>query len=294
MNDQNAFLYEELRRLQKNKRIYQLLVGVGFAAFFVGVISGMILLCLLSFPLIMIATFLLSGLHKKLKANFGAPLMRNALSMVFDRVEYEPFRRLPDHVMRLDEMKLPFDVDRIEGSDHVRAMYKGMELEFSDIKLVDRRSNGKSTSYVTVFEGLWLVCDFGKPISSGILLRERNGASIRFLEKIGHGGNVIETENAAFNEKFLIVCEDQHDAFYVLTPHMMEYILEMDARGMGVSYLRFTRDGKVHIAIHTGKDLFEVDTKTQPDMMIEKFLQEIHYVTGLIDTLHLSDTVSDR
>ncbi len=289
MNDQNAFLYDELRRLQKSKRTYQIMVGVGFAGFFVGIISSMILVCFLCFPLIMIATFLLTRLTRKMKERFGAPLVRNALSQVFERVEYSPFDRLPDHVMQLSEMRLPFDVDRIQGSDHVRAVYRGMELEFSDIELVDRRSNGKNTSYVTVFEGLWLVCDFRKPISSQILLRERGGGSIRFLEKLGHGGNVIETENVAFNDQFLIVCEDQHDAFYVLTPHMMEYITKMDQRGMGVSYMRFTRDGKVHIAIHTGKDLFELDSKTDPVLLTDKFLGEIGYVTDLIDTLHLSE-----
>lgn len=289
MNDQNAYIYEEIRRLQKSKRVYQIMVGVGFVGFFIGIISTMIPLCLLCFPLIMIASFLLTGIQRKMKANFGASLVRNALSKVFDRVEYMPFHRLPDHVMELSEMKLPFDVDRIEGSDYTRAVYHGLELEFSDVKLIDRRSNGKHTSNVTVFEGLWLVCDFRKPISSGILLRERNGGSIRFFEKLGHGGNVIETENVEFNKKFLIVCEDQHDAFYVLTPHMMEYINRMDEWGMGVSYMRFTRSGKVHIAIHSGLDFFELDSKTDPAMLTEKFLDEVGYITGLIDTLHLSD-----
>ncbi len=214
--------------------------------------------------------------------------MRSALSQVFERVEYNPLGRLPDHIMCMDGINLPFDVDRVEGSDHVRAIYKGMELEFSDIKLIDRRSNGKNTTYVTVFEGLWLVCDFSKEISGEILLQEDN-RSFRFIDKLAHHGKVIDTENEKFNKKYLIVADDEHDAFYVLTPHMMEYIEEMDARGMGVSYMRFTRAGKIYIAINSGKDLFEVDSKTAPDMMVEKFLSEIYYVTGLLDTLHLAE-----
>ena len=289
MNDQNTFLFEEFERFRKSKRFYQIMIGIGFACFIIGWVFSSIIFCFLCFPLVMINTFLLTRLQRKMKEQFGAPLVRKALSMVFDRVEYRPFDRLPDHVMRVDRMNLPFDVDRIEGSDYTRVLYKGMELEFSDVKLIDRRSSGKSTTYVTVFEGLWLVCDFRKEISGEILLQEGNRSGFRFFDKLGYHDQVIETENEAFNKKYLIVAENEHDAFYVLTPHMMEYIEEMDARGGGVSYMRFTPDGKAHIAIHSGKDFFEVDSKTAPDMIIEKFLSEIYYVTGLLDTLHLSE-----
>ena len=289
MKDQNTFLYEELRRLQKSKRTYQIMICLGILCFIIGVATSWIILCAISFPVLILFTILLTRLEEKVKLNYGAPLVRNALSQVFERVEYNPLDRLPDHIMCIDGMNLPFDVDRVEGSDHVRAIYNGMELEFSDIKLIDRRSSGKNTTYVTVFEGLWLVCDFHKQISGEILLQEDNRSGLRFFDKLGHRGQVIETENEVFNKKYLIVAENEHDAFYVLTPHMMEYIEEMDARGMGVSYMRFTRAGKLHIAINSGKDLFEVDSKTAPDMMIEKFLSEIYYVTGLLDTLHLSE-----
>ena len=289
MNDQNTFLFEEFDRFRKSKRFYQIMIGIGFACFIIGWVFSSIIFCFLCFPIVMISTFLLTRLQRKMKEQLGAPLVRKALSMVFDRVEYRPFDRLPDHVMCLEQLNLPFDVDRIEGSDYTHVLYKGMDLKFSDIKLIDRRSSGKNTTYVTVFEGLWLVCDFHKQISGEILLQEDNRSGFRFFDKLGHRGQVIETENEAFNKKYLIVAENEHDAFYVLTPHMMEYIEEMDARGGGVSYMRFTPEGKAYIAINSGKDLFEIDSKTAPDMMIEKFLSEIYYVTGLLDTLHLSE-----
>lgn len=293
MNDQHAYLYEEINRLRKKKLIYQSLFAVGIILFLAGIVFALIPLSFFGLPFIALSAFLLVTLKKKMKERLGAPLVRSALSKVFDRVEYQPFGRLPDYVMELSAMRFPFDVDRIEGSDHVRATYRGMELQFSDIELIDRRSNGKNTQYVTVFQGIWLVCDFGKPISSGVLLQERNAFSFRFADKLNHGGNLIETENVEFNKKFLIVSQSQHDAFYVLTPHMMEYIMRMDRHGMGVSYLRFTQSGKVHIVINTGKDLFELDSKTDPAMLTDKFLDEIGYITGLIDSLHLSELDND-
>ena len=62
----------------------------------------------------------------------------------------------------------------------------------------------------------------------------------------------LETESTAFNEKFGISCDSAHDAFYILTPHMMEYLMTMDQRAGGNIYLRFLKEGKVHVAVNSG------------------------------------------
>ena len=71
--------------------------------------------------------------------------------------------------------------------------------------------------------------------------------------------------------------------FYLLTPHMMERVLHMDALANGDSYLRFGRDGRVHIAVATGRNLFEVGADANAEALREKFRSEIRSVTQLLD-----------
>ena len=53
-------------------------------------------------------------------------------------------------------------------------------------------------------------------------------------------------ENAAFNDRFLVTAENAEEAYYILTPHMMEYISAWPARAAAMFYLSFLRGGKSH------------------------------------------------
>ncbi len=285
---------QDLASMQKTRMLYYGLMAVGIAAFVVGFISGMFLLIIPGIVLAVVFGFLASRVTKRIKDEICTPIVKAALDEVFERSEYRSRDRLPDHLLEIREMDFPFDVDRIEGSDYVHATYQGLNIEMSDIRLVDVRSDGKNTTTVTVFEGLWLVCDFGKPLAADLLLRERQTKMFRFADKWFHSKDNIETENEAFNEKFVIRCKDQHGAFYVLTPHMMERILQADVMGAGDTYIRFMKSGKVHIAINSGRDAFEMKAKDSAEQMQKRFAAEIRYVTDLIDILRLADTMQNN
>ena len=282
-------LSSRLRSMQIKKTIAQVTLAVAVIVLVFGVVSGYVLIVFPMMFLLICASIYLSFLKKKLKRDFAAPMMRQALSEVFTRVEYDPLHFLPADFLELSAMEFPFDIDRVEGSDYIHAEYKGLDLKLSDIRLIDRRNSGKNSRNVTVFEGLWMVCDFHKEITCDLLLQEKSGFSIRFIDRLRLNHALIETENAAFNDKFLISASIEHDAFYLLTPQMMERILQMDSRGGGVSYMRFTRAGKVHIAINSGKNFFELTNSWDPDRIMANFQNEIRYITDLIDILRLAE-----
>ena len=284
----------DLATLRRKKSLYTAGLVIGIVLFFVGMLSGAILLCFPAFAAVAVFGYLSNRISKQIKDMICTPIVQAALEEVFERSEYSSRERLPDYLLELEEMQFPFDVDRIEGSDYIHATYQGLNIEMSDIRLVDVRSSGKHTSHVTVFEGLWLVCDFGKPIAADLLLRERQTKVFRFADKWFHSDDNIETENEAFNEKFVIRSRDQHGAFYVLTPHMMERILQADAMGAGDTYIRFMKTGKVHIAINSGRDAFEYNASESIEQMKHRFASEIRYATDLIDILRLSETIQNN
>ncbi len=209
-----------------------------------------------------------------------------ALRRVFEDVEYNPDRRISDGMIRDMNMKFDFRVDKIEGNDYVKARYHGIGIQMSDIRLitVDKENPDPEDYTVTEkeeFRGLWLICEFPRRFRTDLLLRDRKGLIDKLIK------NEIKTEDAAFNRQFVIESGDEQTVFDILTPHMIEYIQDMKKKVNGRIYLRFRRDGKLCLALNTGKDFFEVGKfrKASAEVLREQFAQEIRFVTDLLDEL---------
>ena len=210
----------------------------------------------------------------------------------FGKVEYEPFRHISEETAQSAGMLFPFGFNVVNGSDRIKAVYHGLNIELSDVELVERTdyydeetSEWKHTDK-KVFSGQWLVCDFGKELSADLRLAE--SAKLNRRER----ANTITTDNEAFNRRFVVRSENEHEAFYILTPHMMEYILSMAQKSGGEVYMSFLRGGKLHVALASGRDLFELGSgKVNTALLRQKFAGEIRWFTGLLDELRLVDTL---
>ncbi|MCL2298889.1 MAG: DUF3137 domain-containing protein [Firmicutes bacterium] len=229
------------------------------------------------------------GAKSAMKQLLSANIVQGALSAVFAGCQYNYEGRLPSSVIK--EARLISGWTDISGSDLVVGRYRGRGVEFSDIKLerVTQVQTGESTSQrrETLFRGQWLVFELGRVLP----------ASVRVIEKEGRGGlraalknlakSDVETENAAFNAQFRIETVDPHTAFYVLTPHFIEYIMAADAAARARTCLCFT-GGRVHIALDNGRDSFELgraaDLKDIAALRA-RVRREIKYLTGILDVL---------
>ena len=207
--------------------------------------------------------------------------MSGVLREVFEDVEYEPFGRIPDGTVRGAGMVFPFAYDSIRGSDHIKAVYRGLRLELGDVELQQWKQSEKR-----VFKGQWLVCDFGRPLPGEVRLSE-NARALRRQ----HKGDCVETESAAFNAHFLVTAEDARAAREVLTPRRMEDILAAADRSGGEVYMAFLRGGQLHVAVQTGQDFFELG-KGAADVgqLRQKFLGELRWFTDIVDTLCREET----
>jgi hypothetical protein len=176
------------------------------------------------------------------------------------------------------------------GSDLVEAEYRGIEIAFSDICLTHtERSGDDDEKTVTDFEGQWLTVRMAKSLQAQVRLIERSLDFNLFANK-----SDVETESIEFNKKYRILTDDPHTAFYVLTPHFMEYINAMDARASARTYMWFVGN-MVHVAIDSRRNLFEDISTTsllKPagfDSLRNQFRGEIRYVTSIVDELLLNE-----
>ena len=233
----------------------------------------------------------LKGYKGHIKEQLSRSVVPQVLSEIFDDVEYDAYRHISPEVIHASGA-FPFAYDKVSGGDYIKASYRGVGLELCDLMLEEEvrttstDSDGNSTSDTSnriVFVGQWLILDFHKELSADLGVYE--GLRKRYDQ--------IETENAEFNKRYGISCDSVHDAFYILTPNMMEHIMAMDRRAGGKVYLRFLREGKIHVAVHSRRDHFEVGNLNDADLatLQLKFRSEVRYVTELIDALLAVDTL---
>lgn len=291
-------LLDQIEEQKKKLPMGWLMAGVGAALAVIG-FFGFLRGSLFSFLLLILGAMAAAiGLARNKKVHDGIKkllsdhLMPPVLREIFETARHDPFGRLSDSIVRGIDLDFP-TFNEISGSDHIKGIYRGLEVEMSDLHLVhhERRRvyvNGKwrtRDTRTTVFKGQWMVCDFGKELAADLLLREKG--------LLDFSGSSVETESEAFNKRFCIRSRDGHSVFYILTPHMMEYILSMDDKGGGTTRMRFTREGKVHIAIHNNRDAMQVKSGDYNDLdrIREQFRRDIRYLTDLIDELRLVDTM---
>ena len=203
-----------------------------------------------------------------------------------DAVEYNPWGKINP-----GSMVFPFSYNCVDGSDHIKAVYNGLNIELGDVELIDKTEDTDEEGHTntrqdTVFKGQWLTCDFGKELAGQVYVSERSKKDRRSMK------SNVTMDNEQFSKRFCVRADDPQEAYYILTPHMMEYISTMADKSGGTVYLSFLREGKMHVAVQTGRDFFEFgNNNANVEELRQKFLDELRWFTDVIDTLRAEDTL---
>jgi predicted membrane protein len=281
----DAELIAKINELSPKIKMYDVLIKVFGVLGFIGFFPLNILFPLLGFvPFIPCIIFAIRWAVNKnqLKCIVGNSVIRGVLTDIFALTNYSPGCHISTEAIQ-DTRLIP-SWNRIRGSDLIEGAYKGIRFSFSDLCLKHESNSGKSRSSTTRFEGQWLIIELAKELPHRLSIKEDSKVK-----------SDVETENIEFNKKFQIETEDPHTAFFVLTPHFMEYILNARRRAGAKMHMCF--DGtRAHIALHSGRDLFEPCSKQIYDMKnIEMLRNQIQwdakYITGIIDELLLNENL---
>ena len=283
----NKELESQLQSLQTKDLIFKILTYGCCAGLVISLVMGQLAI----FFVLMIITMVFgtqwskaSGAIKKLLSdNIISGVLKEALG---DAVEYNPWGTINP-----GSMVFPFDYNCANGSDHIKVVYHGVNVELGDIELIDESEvtdeEGRTEkTRNTQFKGQWLTCDFGKELAGEVYISERTKKARKSLK------SDVTMDNEQFAKRFCVRANDPQEAYYILTPHMMEYITAMADKSVGTVYLSFLRNGKMHVAVQTGHDFFELGkTNTDVETLRQKFLDELRWFTDIVDTLRVEDTL---
>ncbi|MBO4212057.1 MAG: DUF3137 domain-containing protein [Oscillospiraceae bacterium] len=271
------------------------LIAVGFfVAFKLG--SGFAFTATL-FLAILFGIIFTRKLSQQYREAFKRSYVRRALEAVLTDVDYDYERGISHDTIAATKMMVMGD--RFHSEDYVSGNYHGIGFEQSDVhieeKHTSRDANGhSSTHYVTIFRGRWMIFDFNKQFRANLQIVQKGFPTAkrkRFFGKKETLFKKVEMEASDFNKQFQVFAQNEHDAFYIITPSFMERIQTLAAHNKGK--LMFCLVGnRLHIAIHDRKDSFEpgsVFKHTSEQELMQKIRKEIETITQFVEGLNLEN-----
>lgn len=229
------------------------LIVVGFILFMGMPVIGMPLF----FVGIIVSLVTAGTIGGKFTLLYKETICREIIQRLFNVEEYNPKKGFDETFVK--ETHFISNGNRFSSDDYLRGYYKGIAFERSDVHMQNVTSNGKTTTTVTYFQGSWTVFTMPKIITSYMLIREKEFLSggrpggifsnIPYTEK-------VKFEDIDFNNRFEVYAEDQHDAFYLITPVFMEKIKKLEYMEDGRLIIGI-KDEKVHVLFDNRSNAME-------------------------------------
>jgi hypothetical protein len=229
-------------------------------------------------------------------------LMRRLLDAVQPGLLYDPSSGIPKSMFTASRL-FSQTPDRYKVEDLIRGRVGKTDIMLSEVHAQYRStttdSKGRTqTTYHTFFRGLFISADFHKHFRSTLRVMP-NGTS--FLGGLGRAlsafrpfssEKLVRLEDPEFEQAFNVYGSDDIEARYILSPGMMQRILELRRRWNNEIRLSFI-DSKVCIAIQHRRNLFEPQLSQRADcqQQLQQIAGEIRTCLDLVDDLNLNTRI---
>ena len=289
----------ELRLTIKNRYI----IGTG-------ILIALVILSIIFFRNVVILPFIFiigivliiistAKLNKKYRKEFKNVFVLKSLEDKFTDLFYDPNAGIPYSTIAATEMMRMGDIYHSE--DLISAKYKDIKFEQADVHIQEEHESTDSdgnttTTYVTIFKGRWMIFDFNKEFKANVQISQKgfgNSKVKRFFGKKEEKFKKVSMESETFNKKFNVFAQNEHDAFYIITPSLMERIERLDEKNKGKLLFCFI-DNRLHIGIYDNKDSFEpgsVFKRIDEQEIIKRISGEIETITQFVDELNLENNL---
>lgn len=223
----------------------------------------------------------------------------SSLNKIFTDLKYFPDRGLDYSVIANTRM---MDMgDRYSSNDYFEGKYKNVNVKQADVHIEEEQQTTDSdghttTTWVTIFEGKWMIFDFNKTFTANVQVSQKGFGNSR-VNNWGEKNKYkkVEMEDTEFNKMFRIYAQNEHDAFYILTPALMEKIKKLASCVNGKLLLCFI-DNELHIGLYNYKDSFEhsVYKKIDEEKINDDISKDIKIITNFVDELDLDNSLFRR
>ena len=171
-----------------------------------------------------------------------------------------------------------------KAADEFKGVYKGAEVIVSEQCLTRTVHMREGSREAMVFNGIVIKLKLAKKIAGQTVVRSDRGwfnfmiSALRGGRKEFANGTVVESifiksmqqnvklKDPVFEREWEVYATDQIEARYILTPALMERMLEIKRRFGGKSIEFSFFDNQALIAVRTNKDMFETTSLFTPSL----------------------------
>ena len=168
-----------------------------------------------------------------------------------------------------------------KSEDYLSGSYKGVNFRQADVTIKHETGSGDDRQVTTYFDGRMFEFKFdGKSVQNVKVF------SSAYKSWLNLRGENVELEDIQFNKSFDVFSLEPLDAFYLLTPQMMERISNLHRRYNNIGF-RFG-EGRLCVAIN-GPDAFDGDYRKKLSYPEEyaRVKQEVQVIIDIIEMIGL-------
>lgn len=198
------------------------------------------------------------------REKFKNEVVREIVNVIDPDWKYEPNQCISNSEYRSSDL-FRQSVDRYRGDDLISGKIDKTDFRCSELhteyKTVTTDKDGRrKETWHTIFKGLFFHADFNKEIKGKTYIEPDTAERLfgKFGQKLqtSSKGKLVKLENPEFEKIFAVFGTDQTEARYILTPTIMEALVniyKMYKRRMHISFI----GSRVYIAMSFTKNLFE-------------------------------------
>ncbi|NLL75580.1 MAG: DUF3137 domain-containing protein [Erysipelothrix sp.] len=215
-------------------------------------------------------------------------ISEDVFSKVFDRHVFKPEGEYNTKTLR--------DLDIItvgtatSSNDILEGTFHGIDFKRADVTSTTTVSTGKSTVTITNFRGQIYEFDFFKNSKSYIRIRTKQFLGMGKGRKT-ESSRYITFDDQEFNDQFHCFSNNDHEAFYIFTPHFMNKIKELRNKVDG-EFTLVIYNSRLYISIFNNTDSFEPKvSETSNRSYLYSVKRDINIISTIIDDLDLKNTL---
>ncbi len=184
-------------------------------------------------------------------------------------------------IQNVEQMGLLKLGNRFDSEDLIHGAYEGVFFDQADVTIKNETGSGKNRHTTTYFKGQVFTFDLQKSDIRSVGIRSKDFRYYGNLNGFHHED--VQLESDAFNREFKVMAAHPVDAFYVLTPQIMECVTNLHRRAGNVA-MRYLGN-KLYVAVNTVGNAFDGDIK-KPFVYVDEINKIKGDCTVIIDIIN--------
>lgn len=294
----------ERKKIDETYKTCYILAGLALVILVVGLLISFptlgILGCLVPVLVGIVMYYRIEDDAVKYKMAYKTNVVGSALKTINQSLTLTPKRGLPEYEFVNSEL-FTTEPDRYETQDLISGTVDKTSFWFAEVhaeyKTETNSKNGSRTEWHTIFKGIVFVADFNKNFEVSTVVRPKafgNAVGAWFSKNVFSFGNteVVQLENTDFDNQFVTYSRNQIEARYILTPAMMERILDLNNKCDKTISISFI-SSKMYIAFPLSHDYFEAPIHSSllvPDLLTND-LSIVQFMHDIVNELDLNTRI---